>query len=260
MRDFSIKKLEKLFARLIELNYQILRFDDYWQNQEYYDKQEKVVLLRHDVDRFPITALKTAIMENKLGIHGTYFFRVKKHTYKSDIIKRIESLGHEIGYHYECLADTKGDFTKAEVLFRTNLSMLREKFKIESLSMHSRPLSKWDNRLLWKRYQIENYDILGEVYQDIDHDRYLYLADSGRNWGGDRNVVYDYVNGKNAPSISSTDELISILDEMFFNKLHLLIHPNRWNVSMIGWICQLCLDQGINLAKKIVKIIIKPYQ
>ncbi|MEZ5146706.1 MAG: hypothetical protein R2759_06400 [Bacteroidales bacterium] len=36
-----------------------------------------------------------------------------KNHYDSDIIKQIANLGHEIGYHYDDLSHTHGDYTKA---------------------------------------------------------------------------------------------------------------------------------------------------
>lgn len=36
---------------------------------------EKVVILRHDVDRLPGNALKMARLEHEMGVQATYYFR-----------------------------------------------------------------------------------------------------------------------------------------------------------------------------------------
>jgi len=64
---------------------------------------EKVILLRHDVDRKPEKALMMVEIERELGISGTYYFRTTKEVFKAEIM-------HEIGYHYEVLDKAKGNF------------------------------------------------------------------------------------------------------------------------------------------------------
>ena len=65
------------------------------------DVQSSFFILRHDVDRLPLNALDLAKIENSFGIKGSYYFRVVPESFNFDIIKKIEELGHEIGYHYE---------------------------------------------------------------------------------------------------------------------------------------------------------------
>jgi hypothetical protein len=62
---------------------------------------QSVIALRHDVDRSPNYALKTAQIEHDLGIRGSYYFRIVPESFDAGIIERIAELGHEIGYHYE---------------------------------------------------------------------------------------------------------------------------------------------------------------
>jgi hypothetical protein len=38
------------------------------------NKSEQFCLVRHDVDRKPLNALKMAEIENKLGVKSTYYF------------------------------------------------------------------------------------------------------------------------------------------------------------------------------------------
>lgn len=254
MKDFSLDMLSVLLKTFKKNNYKFIRFSDYWKESELFDNTNNVILLRHDVDRFPGTALATARLENELGIKGTYYFRVKPHTLKKEIISEISKLGHEIGYHYETLADCNGNFNKARELFANNLKKLREITPIHTCSMHSRPLSKWDNRLIWEKYSLKEFNLIGETYRSINHNKYLYLADSGRNWGADRNVVWDTVNGIQPPEIiTGTTGLCNIVNTIKPSHIQLLIHPNRWPNNYPFWLFQKYSDSFINLAKTIIK-------
>jgi len=52
--------------------------------------------------------------------------------------------------------------------------------------MHGIPLSKFDNRLLWAKYDYRDFGIIAEPYFDIDFDEVLYLTDTGKilHFGG----------------------------------------------------------------------------
>ncbi len=251
MRDFSLLMLRELLTAFKDTGYTIVPFERYWAEKASIDAMEKVVLLRHDVDRLPATALAAAKAENEIGIRGTYFFRVKPGTFKREIIEAVAGLGHEIGYHYENLADASGDFALAKRLFEECLGRLRALYPVVSASMHSRPLSKWDNRTFWDRYSLSEFGLLGESYRSIDHHCYLYVADSGRNWNADRNVVWDSVDGAALPRIENgTFGLIrEVQTGRSIRKTQLLIHPNRWPGTLAGEITQCAADRFINAAK-----------
>jgi hypothetical protein len=253
MLDFSLPMLERLLLTFKNNGYQIMRFDQYWKNKDYYNSFDRMVLLRHDVDRFPKMAVTVAEMEAGNGIFGTFFFRVKPRVFKENIIKRIVSLGHEIGYHYEVMTDANGSLREADCLFKENLKRLRDIFPIVSASMHSRPLSRFDNRSFWDHVSLEKYGLLGETYRNIDHYKFMYLADSGRNWSSDRNVVWDYVKGSALSRISGTPQLCKMIESQEINKIHLLIHPNRWRSTIVGWHMEYMTDILINTTKSIIK-------
>ena len=61
--------------------------------------------------------------------------------------------------------------------------------------MHGSPLSKWDNRYLWKKYNYRDFGIIAEPYFDVDFSEVLYLTDTGRRWDGDEVSVRDKVEG-----------------------------------------------------------------
>ena len=119
MRDFTLIAYDKYIDAILNVNDNILQFQEYFNLNP---KPDNFVLIRHDVDRMPYRALNMAKLESKKGIKSTYYFRSKKHTFKPKIIKEISSLGHEIGYHYESLSDAKGDMDLAFADFEKNLN------------------------------------------------------------------------------------------------------------------------------------------
>lgn len=68
--------------------------------------ENSVVYLRHDVDWSPKKALRMAKIEAEIGISSTYFFLVTASFYNAlsapnrQVIRKISSLGHEIGLHF----------------------------------------------------------------------------------------------------------------------------------------------------------------
>jgi hypothetical protein len=72
-------------------------------------KKNKFIILRHDIDYSIEYALKLAEQENNHGLRSTYFIMLHNPFYNAlsaesiSIIKKIVSLGHEIGLHYDTL-------------------------------------------------------------------------------------------------------------------------------------------------------------
>lgn len=77
--------------------------------------------LRHDVDLKPENSLATARIESQHGLQATYYFRAVPESWNERIIKEISALGHEIGYHYECLTTCNGNMELAWEDFKKNL-------------------------------------------------------------------------------------------------------------------------------------------
>ena len=99
MRDFTLSRYKDLCLALLDTGYTPLTVYSYLEGQ----KNNKLVVLRHDIDRKPKNALRMAELEHELGNQSTYYFRLP-YTFKPDIIGKIHDLGHEVGYHYEVLS------------------------------------------------------------------------------------------------------------------------------------------------------------
>ena len=181
--------------------------------------------MRHDVDKRPEQSLVFARLQGELDIRATYYFRIKPESFDPRVIEQISALGHEIGYHYENLSlveremkrekgkGNKGKggrsqqsavgkeineyeaelFERGIESFERNLARLRQVADIKTICMHGSPLSKWDSRLLWDRYDYRDYGIIGEPYFDIDFETVAYYTDTGRRWDGEKVSIRDKV-------------------------------------------------------------------
>ena len=248
MKDFTTKIYKQLLESLINNNYISQAMQEYVKSSG-----KKVVIMRHDVDRKPQNALRMAKLENELGVKATYYFRTIRQTFKPEIIKEIAGLGNEIAYHYECLAETNGDYEKALKNFEINLTKLRELYPIKNISMHGRPTSKWDSRLLWQKYNYKKHGILSEPYFDINYNEVLYITDAGRAWNNENINRRDKVDSKFNFSFNHTEEIISAINEKKLpNKIMINIHPEHWAETKFEWY-RIYLNRKLrNTVKKIV--------
>jgi hypothetical protein len=197
--DFTLRVYNKLLKTLIDQGFSFLTFEE---SLTY--STEKSVILRHDVDALPENSLSFAKIESALGLKGSYYFRIVPESFSKDIIKEIDALGHEIGYHYEDLSGcaVRGVRYEEEDLariaiesFKKNLEKLRQITPVKTICMHGSPISKWDSRLLWKYYDYHDFGISGEPYFDVDFGEVIYLTDTGRRWDGEAVSVRDKVQG-----------------------------------------------------------------
>lgn len=247
--DFTLDKYEELLRALED--FEIFTVLSYLEKRP----KSNFVILRHDVDRKPINALRIAELENRRGIKSTYYFRSVKGVFNPEIIKRIHGLGHEIGYHYETLSKTNGDYEEALKIFDFQLNEFRKICEVKTIAMHGSPLSKYDNRDLWKRYDFKAFDILGEAYLSIEDINYF--SDTGRTWSL-RNNIRDFIQDKdssiNRYDLNTTDELLALVKSKKVNSLYISIHPERWASSKLDWIWCYLKDVAFNIGKRIIRM------
>ena len=79
--------------------------------------------------------------------------------------------------------------------------------------MHGSPISKWDSRDIWKKYDYKKLGIIGEPYFDIDFNNVFYLTDTGRCWDGEKFSIRDKVNSSFNFSFHSTQQIINAANE-----------------------------------------------
>ncbi len=251
MKDF-IHKIYKEFLETLKVKeFQFLTIDEFYNSK--YNKSKPFILIRHDVDRRPNSSLKMAKIENSMGVKATYYFRTIPKTLKPKIIKEIVNLGHEIGYHYESLAETNGDYKKAIQDFEKNLEKLREIYPIKTIAMHGRPTSKWDSRMLWDRYNYKKYNIVIEPYFDIDFKEILYITDASRQWDNENTNLRDKVDSGFDFKFTNTVDIINLIQDIDAPKRIMInIHPEHWAESNFEWYKILIIRKSKNFIKKLI--------
>jgi len=253
MLDFTIDAYRK-YLDAIRISYpNIMLFTEYLNAKI---KPTTFCMIRHDVDRMPKRALKMALIEKDMGIKATYYFRTKKHTFKPDIIRKVFRAGHEIGYHYENLSDNKGNISLALKNFENNLSLLRNIVPVRTIAMHGSPFSKQDNRDMWRKshahqYLLDQCNILGEVYLDINYEQIAYINDTGRNWSSCKANIRDKVSSNIQVDFRSGDDLLHFLTNKGAPRLIFQIHPERWTDNNLDYFFSYCIDASVNYLKKI---------
>jgi hypothetical protein len=246
--DFTLQMYQNLLQGIEDTGYEFQTFENFSEKPAY-----RVVVLRHDVDRIPENALKMALIESSMGIQATYFFRVVKHVWDVNIMKKIVSLGHEVAYHYEDLTIAKGDCERAIENFKKNLDMFREIYPSKTICMHGSPMSKWDNRKLWERYNYRDYGIIAEPYFDVDYSQMFYITDTGRAWNSESSNVRDRVASPYQIEINSTQHIINLLEaDRLPKKIMINTHPQRWFNPGIFWVREIIFQNVKNIIKSAI--------
>lgn len=247
-RDFTLEKYTELLKAAIASGYTLTSYEDFIVNG---NKYSKVFILRHDVDDLPNNSVATATIENAIGAKGSYYFRVVKQSFDESAINKIKALGHEIGYHYEDMALCNGDVEKAFEHFKKWLEIFKKLYPVRTVCMHGSPLSKWDNRLLWKKYSYKDLGIIAEPYFDTDFKSVLYITDTGRQWNNSTSSVRDKVDSGFSLKFGSTDDICAAFSQNKLpDRIMLNIHPQRWTDNYYFWAKELVLQNIKNVIKK----------
>lgn len=257
MKDFSLDIYRTLLETLQAKGYQLISYRDYVMTS--CRKDEKFVILRHDVDAKPENSLKTAQIEKSLGAKATYYFRVGKESNNPEVIRAIVALGHEIGYHYEDMSLCGGDIDKAYDHFQTWLEYFRQYYAVETICMHGAPTSKWDGKDLWKKYDYKALGIIGEPYMDTDFSDVFYLTDTGRCWDGYKVSVRDKIPEfqdewtKAGLTWHTTSQLMAAIEQGRLPK-HVMMttHPQRWTNQKGAWFKEAITQKLKNIIKRIL--------
>jgi hypothetical protein len=263
--DFTRDIYQKLIASLKIAGYSFQTFSDFLRN-----KRRKTVVLRHDVDKLPRHSIVFARLQAQMGIRGSYYFRAVPESWNEKVIKEIAAMGHEVGYHYENLTTVARRFDRKlknggldQLLaagiadFESNLQRLRKLVSVQTICMHGSPLSRFDSKDLWKKYNYNDFGIIGEPYFDIDFEEVFYLTDTGRRWDGYRVSVRDKVPQfqehweQQGLVYRSTYDIIQALETRRLpDKIMMTFHPQRWHGSFYSWFQELCWQNLKNQYKR----------
>lgn len=247
--DFSYNKYSDICKTISESDYDTLLMRDFFNGA----RSDRFLILRHDIDYTIYPAYDLAKLEYDHGIKSTYYVRYTKKVLNYNLIKKIEDMGHEIGYHYETMDKARGDYAVAIKTFEQELDDMRKYCRIATIAMHGNPLSRLDNRDLWKKYNFRAFGILGEAYLSVNFNELTYLSDSGRSWDVKYKVHDTICQDHPRVSVKNTDRLMDLIKSGHIDKLYVLTHPIHWSKSKPLWYREYIRQNVFKMGKILIK-------
>ncbi len=210
---FTYKGFEEMILLLQQCNYHVA-------NYHTWEKYDRPVILRHDIDNSVEKAVHLAALEKKLGVTSTYFVLLTSDFYNilsnqsQHWLHEIQSYGHEIGLHFDekNYPDSFGDPVKSCKCICREAKLLEDVLgcAVTTVSMH-RP----SREMLESNLQIPG---IINSYGTTFFKDFKYLSDSRHRW---REPVADIIKSKKHP------------------KLHILTHALSWNQEdqgLVQWV------------------------
>jgi len=245
MRDFTLSSFRFLVESLLCRGFVFLDLESFIGSDD-----RKKVFLRHDVDRYTMQVVMFAELEQELGICSTYYFRMPQSCQHREIIKTVSVHACRVGYHYEDLSASRGDLPHAIRSFEENLSYLRTLAPVNSICMHGNALSTVNNLDLWKAHDFRKYRLQGDPYLSIDHNKVLYLTDTGRRWNGKGISRWDKVKNAHDYHPKSTSGIIEDINNDYLpSAIHICVHPEHYHDNVMSWTKYKSYQFVKNLAK-----------
>lgn len=117
-----INDYEYILAKAKHHGYQMISMEKYAKGD--YDKSQKVMILRHDVDHISPGTRAMLIAEKKYGAIASYYFRWETADYP--LMRDIVVAGGEASFHFEIIANLLriqrgNNYSKEDVLARKEL-------------------------------------------------------------------------------------------------------------------------------------------
>jgi hypothetical protein len=121
------REYRRLLTLALAHDYAVVSLEN-WLSDPSLAARARVLILRHDVDQYPASALRMAAIEAELGLRSTWYFRWR--TAHPEAIGAIRDAGGEVGLHYETLSREllrrRLSATHAPALLAGARSLLRE--------------------------------------------------------------------------------------------------------------------------------------
>jgi len=173
--DFTFEGYKNLLNTITESGY---RYSDFHN----FSKEEKICILRHDIDLSLDSALKMAEIENEMSVSSTYYvllntqFYNLMHTPSRNKIKKISALGHKIGLHFDAKRyEGIGEKALSEAL-KDEIDMLSDLLdcKVDSFSIHRPTKQEIENNIC--------IDGIVNTYSPMFFKNFKYISDSRMRW------------------------------------------------------------------------------
>jgi hypothetical protein len=250
-RDFTLKAYSTIIDAALGAGYRTMRIVEWLEGDR---PQAPVLVLRHDVDRRPANALAMAEFEADRAVASTYYFRRVGSAFDPTIMRRIESLGHEVGYHYEDFHTARYDPARAHALFKANLAEMQAIASVRTIAMHGSPLAKFSNMDIWKYGSFSDSGVL-DCILSADWSDFLFFTDTGRSFDARLTNLRDTIGGKRASGVATSWQVAEHLAKFRPPHVQLNVHPERWSDAIGPWLRQYATDKAINSVKLGLRIL-----
>ena len=222
---------------------------------------DNYLVLKHDVETSVKKAFKMAKIENKYGHRGSYYVQAYLMNNEKNIriFKEMQTLGHEISYHYDVMDSTKGDIERAKTEFEKNKKIFEKHgFVLNTVCQHGNPLIErvgyTSNRDFFRNKSVQQlYPEISDIMVNFKSNRntdYFYYSDAGRKF----RLIYDPMFND---IIDSDDKdipynnLVGLSKEIDKTGRYIIsTHPHRWCSSAVVY-------EFKNIMFKVIKAIAK---
>jgi len=222
-----LDEYDNLCKKALQKGYFFKTLTDYYHQLDQPNLDQKVFLHRHDIDTDIKTAERFFRVEEANGIKTSYYFRLS--TIDVPLMKAINAAGHEVGYHFEEIAQYCKDYNvhgwekvtdrmpDIQKRFIDNFLNLEQQlgFKIRSVVSHG----DFVNRKLGH----QNYELLTPAIREqlgIEMEGY------------DEKLIasFNYVQSDATfPKFYRKPEHPLQAIEKGYSVIHLLTHPRHWH-------------------------------
>ena len=99
LRPVRWREYEAYLRQALDAGYQVVPLETWLAGPDGFSG--KILVLRHDVDAYPQAAWPMSLIERRLGLTSTFYFRWC--SLRPGLIRRIRENGSQVGFHYETL-------------------------------------------------------------------------------------------------------------------------------------------------------------
>jgi len=225
---------EEILKEAINNGYEIISMIDYLNrlSREVIKSSDLIIINRHDIDNHLEVAKKMYEIEKRLGVSGTYFFRLE--TLDKEFMQRLATDRFEVGYHFENIANyckmnpvknfsdlSLNELSYIEEEFKFELGKIREKFNlsIDNVASHGDFVNRFlkvPNQTILNSNLRNQMSIMSEAYDQV------YFMNSSI-----------YLSDCKFPEVFAYDgDILEDLKLRRFPIIYVLTHPNNWEVSL----------------------------
>lgn len=137
--NFTYEHYALIIKQALDAGYRVLTVNEFVSDKY---EGEKVLVLRHDLDKNPHSMYPMAQVEMRLGVKSSIFVRVMGAEYNPlsyqvvTVLKRLERDGFEIGLHSNFLEFATFTDSNPISILRTEYEILASLYKVKGISCH----------------------------------------------------------------------------------------------------------------------------